>query len=109
MEAKHTPGPWEISSIDGRTIGPVAYTHTDPEVRAIEIPQMKAVAVVKERIEETEANARLISAAPEMLAMLIELNEFMRHYNSPDASSIYDEARTWKMALAEILAKASGK
>ena len=59
MKTKHTPGPWEFNlvrvqrSITGPRGGPVAYTH------GVNIPE-----------EEDLANARLISAAPEMLEAL---------------------------------------
>ena len=42
-----TPGPWEVSALDGRTIGHVTYHHTDQEVRQYEVPCMHAVCVVK--------------------------------------------------------------
>src|SRR5262249_24836787 len=69
----------------GRTVGPVGHTHTDPEVRQFEIPQMKAVAVVKERTGETEANARLIAAAPDLLAACEAAAEFLATHPSGPA------------------------
>ena len=70
----YTPGPWkvgpefayEIQTSNGKHEIATAYwpdTHID---------------------EEIEANARLIAAAPEMLDMLIELQDFKCHgYTTP--------------------------
>jgi hypothetical protein len=69
---KYTPGPWEVSTLDGRTIGPVRTVIVEDEGGWTQtpLPQLQAVAVVKERTGETAANARLLAAAPELLAAL---------------------------------------
>lgn len=51
MEAKHTPGPWEVKAYPLRIIS----------FRPVE---------TSADLEEMEANARLIAAAPEMKALL---------------------------------------
>jgi len=53
-------------------------------------------------------NARLISAAPEAHELLLQINEFFRHWGSPDPSAMFDETRTFKQAVEEYLAKVSG-
>jgi hypothetical protein len=65
MNAKHTPGPWEVDrfywTIQRRMFGP-----DEPEVEVIG------------RLtngEEAEANARLIAAAPELLKALQMLSD----------------------------------
>ncbi len=70
--SKHTPGPW------GRMPAPVCATdhpHTwitaDGDERLIAVVR----AVVRAQAGETDANARLISAAPDLLAALRELRE----------------------------------
>ncbi len=64
MPQQHTSGPWAVSTIDGRTIGPY---YDERQFGGGEITRQKAVAVVKDRIGETECNARLIAAAPTLL------------------------------------------
>ena len=59
--SKHTPGPWSISGIDPRCIVCELFGSTQDN------PRMGAVASVWERIGQTDANARLIAAAPELL------------------------------------------
>jgi hypothetical protein len=63
----HTPGPWHVSELDYRTIGPRRIVG---QGTMGEMPQLQAVARVTERMDETAANARLIAAAPELLAAL---------------------------------------
>ena len=64
----YTSGPWKVSVLDGRTVGPCRLL-IESKSRA-EMPQLQAVATVTLRAGETEANARLIAAAPELLAAL---------------------------------------
>lgn len=70
--AGHTPGPWTVSELDGRVIGPVR-TLVDTS-SGTEVPQLQAVARVLDRIGdrlgEAKANARLIAAAPDLLEAL---------------------------------------
>ena len=64
-----TPGPWEISGLNDRYIVGAAYRNRlNHEVTP-------TVAIVKERIGQTESNARLISAVTEMLLSLIHISE----------------------------------
>ncbi|PYQ25649.1 MAG: hypothetical protein DMF56_27020 [Acidobacteria bacterium] len=65
-QAKHTPGPWQVSPLDGRTCGPSRLLVSSGTT----LPQMQAVAIVTLRAGETDANARLIAAAPDMLGTL---------------------------------------
>ncbi len=68
MNAKHTPGPWE-----DHFCGPFRQTVVDcpNELGLIAVPSERAT------IEEQDANARLIAAAPEMLEMLRRVSEFL--------------------------------
>lgn len=65
----HTPGPWHVSALDGRTCGPSRLLVCD----GAEVPQLHAVAIVTLRTGETDANARLIAAAPDLLQALHEV------------------------------------
>ena len=58
--SKHTPGSWEVG-LDGRSI------MADRGDNATGLPIRQCVAIVKERMEGTEANARLIATAPQLL------------------------------------------
>ena len=68
MSAKprHTPGPWHVSELDHATIGPRRIVR----IADVDVPQAQAVARVYHRTGETDANARLIAAAPEILTLL---------------------------------------
>ncbi len=68
--SKHTPGPWRITEIRGETI------IIEPEQNG-HICKMSEWA--DEYVEEAEANARLIVAAPKMLAALRNLLNDTQH------------------------------
>lgn len=65
METTHTPGPW--INRQNEILGPFKSNKT-----ICEIPQDKSISN-----EESEANARLISAAPELLEALIEARKLL--------------------------------
>lgn len=87
--SNHTPGPWRTDGwtiIAGNAIN-IAYTRT----------------AIAEREEEQQANARLIAAAPDLLAALLEL---LRLWDEDDMDQcVYDRAES--LARAAI-AKAVG-
>lgn len=62
MNAKHTPGPWYI----GMKPGPMIY---GPKGEQVSDMRHKPFTLVSE-IDESVANVRLISAAPDLLAAL---------------------------------------
>ena len=111
--ATHTPGPWEM----GR--------HATPE----SCPQFgvyaengngrdlaHVVSAGTTRHAETEANARLIAAAPEMLQALKNAREWLDELAGLVQSGTFDAAEDWAGAnavsvdstLAEAIAKAEG-
>ena len=64
-QIKHTPGPWAHINPDGFTVRhPQVYSDTGPVCNATWLGDV--------RIDELRANARLISAAPELLEALQE-------------------------------------
>jgi hypothetical protein len=79
---KHTPGPWGVSDIPTR----------DRRIYLPDSPGAPDIAVVLSRISrtdaETVANARLIAAAPALLAALIE----MRYACTDKAEAMADAA-----------------
>jgi len=67
MNAKHTPGPWKARKIAGYT----AYWAVDaPRVEDREPQVCKVSGGLYIDAPQTEANARLIAAAPELLEAL---------------------------------------
>ena len=66
-EAKHTPGPWEVAALSGWG-GPwaIRMRHTS------KVPNAHPTWLGIQNIG-TEANARLVAAAPELLEALTEL------------------------------------
>lgn len=68
MDAKHTPGPWRISKINPRIVeSENPGLDTRPVSRTFRMQP------------EAEANARLIAAAPELLALLAQALNFIEH------------------------------
>ena len=66
MENKHTPGPWEIRD--------------DNEDGVVSIVGNSRIVLARVRtatVEPVDENARLISAAPELLSELIEQDKFL--------------------------------
>jgi len=92
MEAKHTPGPWEWKDDDREQFG---HYRLHPGVLATESSDGTPWG---DKIDQ--ANARLISAAPELL----ELIERAHEADCPD-----EDIRTaWWEARAAAIAKATG-
>lgn len=91
METKHTPGPWtateegKVAQVGGGFV-PIrtpfrADAFVDGPNRS-DHPE-----------EELSANARLIAAAPELLAALVELYERAEHGGNVDGLPEYEQAR----------------
>ncbi|PAQ00892.1 hypothetical protein LRP31_25380 [Mesorhizobium mediterraneum] len=70
-ETKHTPGPWQITRYKGR---PHAIVAADPDIGAMPIAKVHIA-------NDHEANANLIAAAPDMLAILKEAADFVQPFN----------------------------
>jgi hypothetical protein len=106
MAANHTPGPWHVApgrfpaitiEFDGTE------THTGCQVCRIE-PEDDSSAAVR----MAEANARLIAAAPELVAALRTLLE---HAGESYVSAPNGESQQWKWqadTARAALAKAGG-
>lgn len=72
MESKHTPGPWRIDS-GGRIVN-------DPDHATSERDYQIADPLERNTFAECRANARLIAAAPELLAACEEAAKFCPVY-----------------------------
>lgn len=71
---KHTPGPWHHT---GREFNDVR--DSDDELVAVALHLR--VGQPERSVQEAEANARLIAAAPDLLEMLVEAANFIQPYN----------------------------
>ncbi len=106
----YTPGPWEACQ-------PGDYGDFDGESRVVcsaDPDDMRRIAVVhwSERHPETDANATLISLAPEMLEALEKAESVFRHYGDLHAAKP-DEVkakRNYDLAdeLRALIARARG-
>ncbi len=103
MTTQHTPGPWHIG-LDGMSI--VADAGDSPHG----IPIRPCVATVKRRLDGTEANARLIATAPDLLEALQEYLDWHRANFALPSGNLEDPDQT---ALAKkgsaAIAKARGE
>jgi hypothetical protein len=120
MSAQHTPGPWHYEPEDSgdASVGIQStppYIYADPqgdgcviEICTLSEPQRKAdrdpldeYDECIETIGDYRANARLIAAAPDLLAELIEVLEWARVEQAP--------LRAQEMAsIQAVIAKATG-
>lgn len=97
----HTPGPWAVnySPADGFSVWHDPRQHGDMKRGAV------IIAADLRAKPETEANARLIAAAPDLLAALRDLLEWGRDNTSPrDDNSPHNLL----IAAAAAIAKAGG-
>ncbi len=85
--SKHTPGPW------GRMPAPVCATD-HPHTWITADGDERLIAVVRAQAGETDANARLISAAPDLLAALRGLV-----MNAPGTTAAIKALETARVAL----------
>jgi hypothetical protein len=83
----HTPGPWRTDNLVG------GYVHAKPTAaHAAKYPKNKWVQVshvctfAECSREESEANLRLIAAAPDLLAALKDAREWLREYGVGSAN-----------------------
>lgn len=94
----HTPGPWtfdgeQIEALDGDAV--IAYMEPYME------PCMEPWGPDRDERLEQEANARLVTAAPDLL----EVCKLAKKYLQPD---LVEPGRTVFWALVEAIAKAEG-
>ena len=94
MKAQHTPGPWS-------SFGPGSPTiyGGDPQRRICVLDRMTGAELI-----EDYANARLIAAAPDLLAALRKLDRLHRGLDAWHADA---DADAWANARA-VLAQATG-
>lgn len=104
MTTKHTPEPWETTAHSKSTdFEPRHCTVTAPHADGRKIHKLIAIVYYGETDAEREANARLITAAPELLAALELCSSLIGPAGHPAAV----DSTAWAKARAAI-AKATG-
>jgi hypothetical protein len=96
----HTPGPWTDESGDGSKWGVF-----DADGRAVALAQQIVSLRVDVYQAERTANARLIAAAPELLAALVAMNALAK---GPSAGVTQAQKREAIAAAESAIAKATG-
>ena len=100
--SKHTPGPWDRIIADG-------YTVRHPQIYSDKGPVANATWLGDGRIDELNANARLIAAAPDMFEALQDaLGDLEYLKNAPESAYARPDDETIKAVRAAI-AKAGGE
>lgn len=97
--AKHTPGPWQVHHGN-----PLQVCDADGERRGC-APIANAWTPTSQITGEAVANARLVAAAPELLAALKEAIDAVKVFHGPNCWEIYEanapEMRRWRAAIAK--------
>lgn len=102
MSTKHSPGPWEVDERFTKESG----RHAQYRIFAANLVCTLEVPIGFYRSPaESEANARLIAAAPELLAALQALYTAEEEYGDPTNAAINE---AWLKARAAI-ARATGE
>ena len=77
MSATHTQGPWTVTddgyAITGANGGTLIVETTKANWESLAAAAAQGSTLAQKHLPEVEANARLIAAAPELLAALIEI------------------------------------
>lgn len=112
MTTKHTPGPWRLD-IAARSAG-FAVVASRPKASGGTNRVCSTIPANRtpDAFEEAKANARLIAAAPEMLAALkdaIGALEFCRDYHSDLGNEDQDFAQGKLEAAITAIAKAEAR
>ncbi len=98
-ESKHTPGPWAVSS------RPIPSTRPNLEGWVIDpVDPTKTIATAwgLKKNGEAQANARLIAAAPDLLAACERMAKHLKQNSMPEIQGIACD-------LFQAIAKAKGK
>lgn len=98
MNSKHTPGPWSINDWPQAT--------SDVGIGATGTPLVARISLRDVSINEQKANARLIAAAPELLACA-EMLLLLTAKAGANGSVAHEFRPHWEAARAAI-AKAEG-
>jgi len=103
MSTKHTPGPWYA-------IGRMVEVGDDHADICTTNPDLFEQGHLAPPIKEQQANARLIAAAPDMLAMLQEVADYLDCYadviDGDDGQPEANDAMRLLVAVTDVIAAA---
>ena len=102
-ETKFTKGPWECGPARNYTGYYIAPRHRLPTLAAVKDESI----TVFNFPGQTQANAHLIAAAPELYEVLEAAQEELRLIRMKDTDAVYDP--TLKVRMSAALAKARGE
>ena len=98
-ETKHTPGPWRYTVRNDNGLPATLYADNDGcDVDMADF----CMDWVEAFCDEAHANARLIAAAPELLAALVELDRVSAGLSDYDGIEIGGAPEAWQQARAAI-------
>lgn len=97
MKTTHTPGPWSAEST-------VVWAYPEPGLVS-QICQMQGIGRVYNGENRLNADARLISAAPDLLAAAVALNQALFEQRNYSPS---DNVVSANLALRDAIRKAEG-
>ena len=100
-QTNHTPGPWSLKMTGWRTNPFAIYSPRRPGAVAC-VPSRTSVP-----LDEQDANARLIAAAPELLAVLEGMDEELSLWGADTIETMNLTARL--DAIRAAIAKAKGE
>lgn len=104
----HTPGPWERG--DGAANGCAGYIYCDDATGSAVASVVFSPDFIGRSDAETEANARLIAAAPELLEALKEIVKACEECEADENMSIVDAfTQDMEDAARAAIAKATGE
>lgn len=104
---KHTPGPWVASSRNSSVVGWPIVGRNGRSICNLTMPP-RAVSVTPAYEAESQANAKLIEAAPDMLAALMKLREPITFAGGHRDYSILDDYRELILPIIDAaIAKAT--
>ena len=108
-EAKHTPGPWHISTLETT---PHTIHHGGGQLASVTLPpypnERNKLTWHGHTLAESEANARLIAAAPELLAALEKMCDVVAAASFKGFSPTEKDGNDYNDARSAI-AKAKGQ
>lgn len=100
---QHTPGPWYVSAKN-----PFRVIESGPRSLSLAKANNKHLSVTTELTEtEAKANARLIAAAPDLLASLQEVTATLAWLNSDDSAHIMEQTDRARAAIAKATGEQS--
>lgn len=101
MNARHTPGPWAVYPSNGGDpiIGPAATDDGRFAIARAYFPNYSPDGIVAAR-REVDANARLIAAAPELLAACEQAEYWLAHDDG--SAEPVEMLRVLRAALAKV-------